>query len=359
MERYKKIQIRPGFSIKQAFQHMDAMGEKTLVVIDEGQAILGTVSDGDIRRWILKGRELNDKVTCVLNPRPVLLKEGFAGQEAKDLFLKHKIECLPVADAANRMVSCVFWADLFEKKQIVSHALKLPVVIMAGGEGVRLHPFTKILPKPLMPIGEKPIIEVIIDRFLEYGCEDFYLSLNYKSNLIKAYFNDFEHRYKINYVQESKPLGTAGGLHLLRNKIKKTLFVSNCDILIEADYADVLKFHRQKNNKITLVTSMKNMTIPYGVCRIQNGGILKGIREKPEYDFLVNTGMYVLEPSVLKQIPSSRYYNITDLINHYLSLGEKVGAYPVSEKSWLDIGQIEVLHEALKKFELRERAADV
>jgi NDP-sugar pyrophosphorylase family protein len=217
---------------------------------------------------------------------------------------------------------------------------------------VRLNPFTKILPKPLMPIGEKPIIEIIINRFFDYGCKDFYLSLNYKSNIIKAYFSDFEHEYKINYILENKPLGTAGSLHLLKNMIKKTFFVSNCDILIEADYADILKFHYQRKNKITLVSSMKNFTIPYGVCEIQNGGILKNIREKPEYDFLVNTGMYVVEAAVLADIPKNQFYNITELINDYLKKGEKVGVYPVSEKSWIDMGQFEALQETLKKFEV-------
>jgi NDP-sugar pyrophosphorylase family protein len=252
------------------------------------------------------------------------------------------------------MVSaCLWWVDFFEKAQRISKSLKLPVVIMAGGEGVRLAPYTKILPKPLMPIGDTPVVEMIIDRFSRYGCNDFYLSLNYKANLIKAYFSDFEHKYKINYILENKPLGTAGSLHLLKTKIRKTFFVSNCDVLIEADYADMLKFHSEKKNKITLISSMKNFTIPYGVCEIQRGGILKNIHEKPEHDFLVNTGMYILEPAVLADIPANRFYNMTDLINDYLEKGEKVGVYPVSDKAWLDIGQFEALSETLKKFEVK------
>jgi NDP-sugar pyrophosphorylase family protein len=202
-----------------------------------------------------------------------------------------------------------------------------------------------------MPIGDKPIIEMIVNKFFDHGCKRFYLSLNYKSNLIKAYFSDFEHEYKIDYILEEKPLGTAGSLHFLRNTIKKTFFVSNCDILIEADYSDILEFHLRKKNKITLVSSMKNFTIPYGVCKILNGGVLKNISEKPEYDFLVNTGMYILEPAVLSDVPKNRFYNITELINDYLKKGERVGVYPVSEKSWLDTGQFELLQQALKKFE--------
>lgn len=222
---------------------------------------------------------------------------------------------------------------------------------MAGGEGSRLAPFTKILPKPLMPIGDKPIIEIIIGRFMDFGCNDFYLSLHYKANIIKAYFKDFEHQYKITYIEEEKPLGTAGSLLFLKDHIKKTFFVSNCDILIEADYADILKFHNRKKNKMTLVSSMKNFTIPYGVCEIENGGILKDIKEKPEFDFFVNTGMYVLDKAVLGDIPKNKLYNMTDLISDYLKKGEKIGVYPVSEKSWLDMGQLEALQEMLNKFE--------
>ena len=331
---------------------MDAMGEKTLIVVDDHNRIMGTITDGDIRRWILKGKNLNGGLTNAMNCRPLTLESGFAKEDAKNLMIEQKVECLPVVDETKMVVDSVWWIDLFESKPKNFKSLKLPVVIMAGGEGARLHPFTKILPKPLMPIGDKPVIEIIINRFFDYGCSDFYLSLNYKSNIIKAYFSDFAHKYKITYILENKPLGTAGSLHLLRSRIKKTFFVSNCDILIEADYADILKFHHDKKNKITLVSSMKNFTIPYGVCKIENGGVLRNIREKPEYDFLVNTGMYVLDVTVLDDIPKNRFYNITDLINDYVEKDRKVGVYPVSEKSWLDMGQFEALQETLKKFEV-------
>jgi dTDP-glucose pyrophosphorylase len=352
VERLKKILIHPGSTIKQALKQMDAMGEKTLITVDADQRILGTTTDGDIRRWMLRGKGINEPLTRVINGSPLTLEEGFDKEAAKKVMLRQQIECLPVIDRERKVIGCLWWTDLFETKAKVRRAVKLPVVIMAGGEGVRLHPFTKILPKPLMPIGDKPIIEIIVDRFYEHGCHDFFLSLNYKANLIKAYFSDLDHKYTLDYVVEAKPLGTAGSLYLLRNRIKKTFFVSNCDILIEADYADILDFHRSKKNKITVVSSMKNFTIPYGVCDIQSGGVLKSIQEKPEHDLLVNTGMYILEPEVLKDIPPEKFYHITDLINDYLKNGEKVGVYPVSEKAWLDIGQFEDLQETLKKFEV-------
>lgn len=351
MERLKKVFIKPNHTIKQALRQMDAMGEKTLFVVDDHELLLGTITDGDIRRWILKGRNLAQGISKVMNAKPVCLNPNFEQKIAKQLMIKQMLECLPIIDGNKKVISAVWWVDLFEKESKKLKKLKIPVVIMAGGEGARLAPFTKILPKPLMPIGDKPIIEIIIDRFMDYGCDDFYLSLNYKSNIIKAYFNDFKHQYKIAYIEEESPLGTAGSLHFLKDRIKRSFFLSNCDILIEADYTDIFKFHQQKKNKITLVSSMKNFTVPYGVCEVEIGGILKGIKEKPEFDFFVNTGMYVLDKTVLEDIPKNKFYNMTDLIGDYLKKGERVGVYPVSEKSWLDMGQLEVLQEMLKKFE--------
>lgn len=352
MERLKKVFIKSNHTIKQALRQMDAMGEKTLLVVDDQGSLLGTVTDGDIRGWILKGRNLGQCVSRVMNAKPFYLNPDFERKTAKQLMVKQMLECLPVVDDNKKVVSAVWWTDLFENKSKKLKNLKIPVVIMAGGEGARLAPFTKILPKPLMPIGDKPIIEIIIGRFMDYGCNDFYLSVNYKSNIIKAYFNDFEHQYKIAYIEEELPLGTAGSLYFLKNRIESSFFLSNCDVLIEADYADIFKFHRQKKNKITLVSSMKNFMVPYGVCEIENGGILKGIKEKPEFDFFVNTGMYVLNKSVLEDIPKNKFYNMTDLISDYLKKGARIGVYPVSEKAWLDMGQFEVLQEMLKKFEV-------
>lgn len=353
MERLKRVFIEPNHTIKQALKQMDAMGEKTLLVVNDHNVLLGTISDGDIRRWILKGKDLVEGVSNVMNATPISLNKNFEQKMAKQIMVKKMLECLPVVDSDKRVISAVWWVDLFEKKSKNLKKLKIPVVIMAGGEGARLAPFTRILPKPLMPIGDKPIIEIIIDRFMDHGCRDFYLSLNYKSNIIKAYFNDFEHQYKIAYIEEKSPLGTAGSLHFLKSRIKGTFFLSNCDVLIEADYADIFKFHQQKKNKITLVSSMKNFMVPYGVCKIENGGILKGIEEKPEFDFFVNTGMYVLDKAVLEDIPENKFYHMTDLINDYLKKGSRIGVYPVSEKSWVDIGQMEEMQNTLKNLNVQ------
>lgn len=351
MEKLKKAIITQKASIKQALKTMDATGEKTLLVADSRRILLGTLTDGDIRRWILKGQNLNAAVSRVMNAGPIFLEDGYSREEAKNLMVTNGIGCIPIIDRQRHLVSAIWWTDLFDANYRKHRKINAPVVIMAGGEGTRLSPLTNILPKPLIPIGDKPILELIVNKFVEFGCKDFYISLNYKRNIIKAYFNDFDHNYRIHYLHEDKPLGTIGSLYMLKGAVKETFFVSNCDILIEADYSDILDFHKKNKNKITLIVSMKHYVIPYGICSIKNGGVLRGIREKPEYDFLVNTGSYLMEPEVLKDIPKARHYHATDLIADYIKRDKKIGVYPVSEKSWIDIGQLHELQSTLQKFE--------
>lgn len=350
MERLKQIFTPPNSTVKQALRKMDHAGKKILLVTDRKNRLLGTVTDGDIRRWILKNGSLKSSVTELMNKRPLFLNENYSQIKAREIITSQRLECLPVLNADGCVTSSIWWMDFLGTETPQSVNINLPVVIMAGGEGTRLGPITKILPKPLMPIGDKTILQRIMEHFFQYGCSDFFLSLNYKANLIKAYFGDLGHNFKINYVEEKKPLGTAGSLHMLKGKIKSTFFLSNCDIIVDADYSDILDFHKKNSNFITLVASMKHYTIPYGVCSIKRGGELKKLREKPEYDFLVNTGMYALEPEALKSIPANKFLHITDLITRSICLGKKIGVYPISEKSWIDTGQIEELQETLKRF---------
>ncbi len=342
--RVRPLLIAPGEPISTALRQMDESGDKILFVVDPGRHLLGVATDGDIRRWLIAGNGLDRPISEAMNASPITLRVGHAPDAAQEALVRHSIECVPVTDSDGVVVSATRWVDLFEQPRATPEQIGLPVVIMAGGEGGRLSPFTKVLPKPLIPVGGTPIVELIIERFRAHGCREFYLSVNYKANLIKAYFADLAPDYEMHYLEETAPLGTAGSLSLLRD-IDSTFFVSNCDILIDADYANVLRFHRESGNAVTLVASAKNFTIPYGVCETGPQGRLTGISEKPAFDFLVSTGMYVLEPSVLDDIPGDRVFHITELINSYVEAGKAVGVYPVSEKSWLDMGQWEELNK--------------
>ncbi|WP_297438401.1 sugar phosphate nucleotidyltransferase [uncultured Clostridium sp.] len=229
--------------------------------------------------------------------------------------------------------------------------LNVPVVIMAGGKGTRLYPYTKILPKPLILIGDIPIVERIINKFNDIGCSEYYLTVNYKKDMIKSYFDEIEKAYTINHIVEDRPLGTGGGLYLLRNKINKTFFLSNCDVLIDADYKEIYKYHKENNNIITMICAKKNLIIPYGVVNLNDKGKIDSIVEKPEYTFLTNTGMYVVEAEVLDKIEVNVFLDFPTLIEKLRCEGKSVGVYSISEDCWMDMGQVDEMKKMIDRLE--------
>lgn len=342
--------INKDLSIKEAIKKLDETAKKILIIV-ENNKLISVLTDGDIRRWILKSGSLNEPVSLIMTKRPRYILEDDR-KDAKKFLKEYGIEAMPVLNKNKEIIDIIFWNDNFNRK-FKFNKMNNPVVIMAGGKGTRLDPYTKILPKPLIPIGDIPIVERIINRFNEYGCNSFYMTVNYKKNMIKAYFNEIEKAYSIDYIDEEKPLGTAGSLSLLKDKIKDTFFLSNCDILIEGNYSDMLKYHKEHKAKITLITSLKHYIIPYGVIQINGDSDVKKMIEKPEYDFLVNTGMYILEQDVINDIPENEFFHMTDLINNYINKGEKIGVYPVSEGSWLDMGQFKEMGIMLERLGIK------
>ena len=220
---------------------------------------------------------------------------------------------------------------------------------MAGGKGTRKEPFTKVLPKPLVPIHEKPVIEHIIERYTDVGVNEFIFTVNYKARIMKAFFEELKPDFSVDFVEEQDPLGTAGSLKFLENRFDMPFFVTNCDIIIKADYSDLYTFHKNNSYDITLVASMKNYTIPYGTCELNGEGHLKNINEKPEFDFLVNTGLYILNPEVLHLIPEDKLYHITHLIEDAQKSGKRVGVYPIDDDAWIDVGEWAEYQKAVER----------
>ena len=344
------LMIKYGFRIKDALKQLEETERKTLFVVDDENRLIGTLTDGDIRRWILSEGSLDGMVESVCNTQPYVVCENYDPEQIKQVMLDKKIGCIPVVNDRREIIEVLFWENLFGEALARKPAkpLGLPVVIMAGGKGTRLDPFTKILPKPLIPLGNKTVIEIIIDSFVDCGIDKFYISVNYKSKIIKSYFEELEPSYAVEYIHEDQPLGTAGSLRNLSGKLDSSLIVTNCDIIIKADYYDIVEYHAINDNDITLVASLKNYNIPYGVCEIENGGTLKCITEKPEYSFLVNTGLYVLKPETLELIPENEFFHITQLIEKVKETGGKVGVYPISDKSWIDTGEWAEYKKALE-----------
>lgn len=337
LEKYK-INIKS--NIREALKTIDTCGVGFGVVVDEHDFVIGVITDGDFRRAVLKGVNLNGNVLEIANTKFKHLNLGYKLQNAISMFSKGTIEHLPVLNN-NKLEKIITERDIYIEKQTKKSYPKIdvPVVIMAGGKGTRMEPITNILPKPLIPIGDKTMIEVIMEEYAKYGIDNFHISVNYKANMIKAYFEYSEKRYNINYINEVKPLGTAGALKYLQGILNTPFFVSNCDIIIKDDYCKIYDFHKKQDFILSVITSLQHLKIPYGVCEIDERGCLTKIKEKPEYDFLVNTGMYILNPEALNYIPTDTFFNITDLIKELLINGKKVGVYPVSEKSYIDVGQ--------------------
>ncbi|MDF2801700.1 MAG: Nucleotidyl transferase [Anaerocolumna sp.] len=347
-----KFCVSKDLSIIEGIKIIDEMARRVVFVTQDAR-LIGVVTDGDIRRWILQNGDLKEPIKKIMNQHPIFVYKHERGK-AKRILVEKQIGAIPIIDKDNKMIDIVFWNDDKENESYQNADLHLsaPVVIMAGGKGTRLYPYTKILPKPLIPIGDMTIIERIMNNFETFGCNEFYLTVNYKKNMIKAYLEEKSQSCKIEYVEEEKFLGTGGSLYLLKNALKDTFFVSNCDILIDADYADIINYHKENGYKITMVTSLKNYVIPYGVVEVHNGGNIKTIEEKPEYNLQVNTGLYVLEPEVIADVPENEFYHITELINQYIIKGEKVGVYPITGNAWLDMGEIKEMEDMIQKLKL-------
>ena len=348
----KNLFIKPKSNIKNALKQMSKIGEKCLVVVDNKNELLGTLSDGDVRKAILKGRFHKNKINEFYQKKPTFLrKDNYSLGQAKNIFLKKRIDVIPVVDESKKIIDVLTFENIFSKskKSQYDHKFLKTVVIMAGGKGVRLEPFTNVLPKPLVPINEKPVIEHIIERFNKNKISNFFITLSYKSKILKAFFQEIKPEFKLSFIDEPKPLGTAGGLSLLVGKIKKPFLVTNCDTIINVNFDDLMSFHISNNNDITLVVSSKEYVIPYGTCKLTKTGYLKKIIEKPKFDFFVNVGLYVLNPNLIKLIPKNKKYDMTDLIQRAKRKKKQVGVYPIDEESWIDVGQWSEYHKAIEK----------
>ena len=339
MKNIQKYIIESVSSIRKAIKKIDQNGEGFVYVVDN-KKVIGLITDGDFRRSVINGISLDSKCTEIANKKFIYLDEDYNDKNKINLFLQNEIQNLPILKN-NELFDIIFRRDLDLSTKVSLPNVKsdMSIVIMAGGKGTRMKPFTNILPKPLIPIGEKSILEVIMDDYNKFFNGEFYISVNHKANLIKAYLEEFENLYNISYVSEDKPLGTGGALKSLSGKIKKPFFVSNCDVLIKADYEIIYNNHIKNKYDLTLIASMMHYKVPYGVCEISGDGELKKLKEKPEYDFLVNSGMYIVNPEMLDLIPENQFYNITELILSVKENGGRVGVFPVSEKSYLDAGQ--------------------
>ena len=320
---------------------MDNAYTKLLLVFD-GEKFLGIITNGDLQRAIIAHIPFDTPIGKIVNRKGKLFAHEWDDRDKiKEWMLANRAELMPVLDANDELVDVIFWDEILSDTPSEDNRPKidLPVVIMAGGKGTRLKPITNVIPKPLVPVGDKTILEVIMDQFEGIGCHKFYMSVNYKADMMKYYLGQLPHRYDIEFFQEERPLGTIGSVSLLKGKINSPFFVSNCDSINEQDYRDVWDYHVGNHNDMTIVTMVKSFKIPYGVIETKENGLMTALKEKPEQTYQVNTGVYILNPDLIEEIPEGEFYHITHLMEKVQSRGGRVGCFPVSEQSWRDMGE--------------------
>jgi dTDP-glucose pyrophosphorylase len=325
-------------TILNALKKMDDESVKSLLVFED-KKFVSILTIGDIQRAILNNVELNATVISIIDKNKKYANEGEDLETIKLKMYNLRAEFMPVISNDGELVNVYSWDDLFGSKNIAQRqSLDVPVVIMAGGKGTRLKPLTHVIPKPLIPLNEKTILEIIMDQFIEIGSCKFFITVNYKHEILRYYLENTSTKYNVEFYKEEQPLGTIGSVSMLKGIVNTPFFVTNCDIIIDQDYRDVYDYHIQNKNKITIVTALKSHKIPYGVIKSGEEGLLLELAEKPENSYLINTGVYILNPELIDEIPVNTFFHITELIAKVQEIGGRVGCFPVSEKSWTDIG---------------------
>lgn len=336
---------KDSLSVLEAMRKIDENASGILFLVNDNNRLIGCITDGDIRRFLLSGGSVSDSVLSAANRKP---KVAYSIDDARKLYHKKNYIAIPILDDSDTVIDV--FNDRTDEKTQKHNPLKLPVVINAGGKGTRLDPITRVLPKPLIPVGDLPIIEHIIKEYESYLCTKFHIIVNYKRDLLKAYFADNDNKYDITWYDEDKPLGTGGGLSLLKGKLKETFFFANCDALLTADYKAMYEFHKKNNNIITMICAYKSITIPYGVIDMGINGSIEKMEEKPAVSFLTNTGIYIVEPEVLLDIEDDIPIGFPEIVEKEKKKGKRVAAFPVSENDWMDMGQFPELEQMSNKF---------
>lgn len=341
---WEKALISPGISIAKAIRVIDETALQIALVVDERGRLLGTVTDGDIRRALLKHPDLEDAVGRIMNTRPCFIYEGQSRDQALLLMGSRKVRQIPVLGPDRRVVGLETADQLLNPPQKDNW-----VMLMAGGMGRRLHPITASCPKPLLKVGDKPILETILENFVEQGFHNYYFSIHYKGEMIRQHFGDGSRwGVEIHYLYENRRLGTAGALSLLPERPEKPLLLMNGDILTRVGFGRLLDFHSQSLTAATACIKEQCNQIPYGVVSFEKNRLQK-IEEKPRKCFFINAGLYVLNPEVLDLVPVDTYLDIPDLFQSLLHNGKEIAVFPIREY-WIDIGRLDDYEKANSEF---------
>ena len=340
MNAWEKILITPDMQIQKAIKIIDINSQQIALVVDRDRILLGTVTDGDIRRGILKGISLDQSVDKIMNSHPVTIPEINDAKSILNIMKVNKLHHLPVVDDTGRLIGFEKLDDLIEQPQKENW-----VVIMAGGLGTRLRPLTDDCPKSMLKIGGKPLLETILDEFIRQGFVHFCLSVNYKSEDIAEYFGDGGRwGVELDYIYEQSPMGTAGSLSLFHRETDKPIIIINGDILTKLSFEQLLAFHEKRKASATVAVTAYDFKVEYGVVKIDRDTLV-GFDEKPVFENFINAGIYVVNPEVLNTIPEKTNFNMNQLLEEMIRQNQKVCAFPIREY-WIDIGKMKDFNQA-------------
>lgn len=349
------MKIYKNSTINSAIKAINKHKKRTLVVLDKKNKLLGTLSDGNIRKSILKGFVLKSSIDKIYDKNPITLFENQATfQNLKKIFLKHKIQLIPIINKKKILKKIFYLEDILEKnifnKVNYNKFSNLGVVIMAGGKGVRMKPYTNIFPKPLLPLQNDTVIDAIISKFLENKINNFYITTNYKYNFIRDHLNKYKSEINFNLINEKKPLGTAGSLSYLKSLKENLFFVTNSDVIINEDYKKIIDFHKKNKNDLTIIAAERKINLSYGVCFLDSKKKFSGILEKPSYNYLLNTGMYLINSNNFSIIKKNQKLDMNDLINKLKKRNHKIGVYEIDEFRWKDFGNWKKYNQNLDNY---------
>ena len=347
------MQILVNSNIKQAIKILNKYGTKTIIVVNYNKKFVGTLSDGDIRKSIINGLDLESSINNIYNKKPIFLYENeIDKKKIRKIFIKKKISLIPIVNKKKKITKIFHLEDILDlynsDDRIKEYSKKFGIVIMAGGKGVRMQPYTKIFPKPLLPMGDDTVIDIIVSKFLKYRFNNFYITTNYKHSVINNHFKKYKTKINCKIIKENKKLGTAGSLSYLKNSKEELFFVSNCDSVVSEDYNNILNFHTTNNNDITIVASKKSIQFPYGVCQLNNKNKFIGFKEKPNFNFLFNTGLYLINRKEFRLIKKNQRLDMDDFILKLKKKKKKIGIYQIENNQWQDLGSWESYNNFIK-----------
>ncbi len=342
-KQLKKIILNESNSARDALEIIDSSDIKLVLIVNDSNKLLGTITDGDVRRFLLGGEKLDSKVSLAMNPQPISGKKNHSVDELHELMREHEILAIPILDKDLKVIDIeIFNSDALTSKKIFHN----PVFLMAGGLGTRLQPLTNDIPKPMLQLGGMPLLEIILKNFIENGFVNFFISVQYLPDAIMDYFKDGkDFGVSIQYIQEEQPLGTGGALGLLpKQDIESPIVVMNGDILTSVDFRALMSYHNKHGGVATMCVRDYEYQVPFGVIE-GDGSKINRMSEKPIYNCQVNAGIYIINHALLKSIAVNQKVDMTDILSNQISLGNAVHMFPIYEY-WMDIGRLEDFDKA-------------